>query len=87
MVNYYSKGNYQPGFLLYKNHGAADMGSISPEVLAEIYKIARINQYRYAYHGYVPRTAQARGYVAPKVRRSSGAGKNTATANKPKRLK
>jgi hypothetical protein len=87
MLNYWVKGSYQPGFLLYKSNGPADLASVSQNVLAEIYKVARLNQYRYAYHGYVPRTAQGRGYVAPKGRGRSSAGKNTATANKPKRLK
>lgn len=87
MLNYWVKGSYQPGFLLYKTHGPADLASISPDVLSQIYKVSRSSQYRYAYHGYVPRTARGRGYVAPKGQGRSSAGKNTATANKPKRLK
>jgi hypothetical protein len=87
MLNYWVKGSYQPGFLLYKPHGPADLSSINPDVLSQIYKVSRSSQYRYAYHGYVPRTAQGRASVTPKGRGRSSAGKNTATANKPKRLK
>ena len=85
MLNLYSKGQYNPGFLLTAPHsfGPADVSNVSPEVLATIYRVARSSQFRYASNrGTVYRTAQGRAYTPPKSKKGA-APKNNPPASRP----
>jgi hypothetical protein len=87
LLNLYSKGQYNPGFLLLAPHsyGPADVSNVSPEVLANIYRVARSSQFRYASNrGTVFRTAQGRAYTPPKSKKGV-APKNNPPASRPHR--
>jgi hypothetical protein len=81
MINWYRNGVYSPGELLMGQHsnGPADTSNVSSAVQADIYRIARTSQYRYAFHGRVPRTAQGRAYTPVATKAN---GKNKASAGK-----
>ena len=85
MINWYRNGVYSPGELLMGQHtnGPADTSNVSSAVQADIYRVARTSQYRYAFQGRVPRTAQGRAYtpVATRTSKPKG-GRNTASAGK-----
>jgi hypothetical protein len=70
------------GIFIGKPRGEADLSGVDKNVLADIYRIARSTQYRYAYHGRVPKKRQGAAYTTPVAIRH---GKNNATANKPRK--
>jgi hypothetical protein len=84
MINWYRNGVYSPGELLMGQHsnGPADTSNVSSAVQADIYRIARTSQYRYAFHGRVPRTAQGRASVQSATRTTKANGRNNASAGK-----
>lgn len=70
------------GIFIGKPRGEADLSSVDSNVLADIYRIARSAQYRYAYRGRVPKNRQGAAVTQRVAIRS---GKNPATANRPRK--
>lgn len=90
LLNLWSKGQYNPGFLLLAPHqyGPADVSNVSPEVLSTIYRVARSSQFRYASNkGTVYRTAQGKAYTPPKSRKGRAPKNNppAAKATRPRK--
>lgn len=73
------------GLFIGKPRGEADTSGLESSDLADIYRIARTSQYRYSYHGYVPRSAQGKAYTPPPTRVKRMQGKNTAKAGRAHR--
>jgi hypothetical protein len=84
-LNRRSNSQGSDGLFIGKPRGEADTAGLDSAALADIYRIARTSQYRYSYHGYVPRSAHGKAYAPPptKVRRIQG--KNSASAGRAHR--
>jgi hypothetical protein len=79
----------QDGIFIGKNRGLADVSNVDPEVMAQIYRVARTSQVKFAYSGNVgkykgtvPKAARAKAQLSPRSATSKSLGKNTSKGGK-----